>query len=515
MKRSILGAVAVAFAVAAPLARADDDIVWLQGSGQLSYWKMEAGKRTGGGDIRTPLTPDWRLAAVADVDGDRAADMILENGAGQIAFWSKAKPQRSITNSIDRHPGPDWRLLGAGDINGDRTDDLVWMSKTGLVEYWQMRNGERKFRYAIDNTSTDWRFVGLGDLDANGSDDLVWLRDDGRMRYWPIHQSQHIGARPLSASAETGWTAIGVGDVNGDGFADILWRKPDGQLHFWAMYDGQRMAGYDLEAQSATDWTFAGVGDIDKAAYVPPALTPHPKDYSVAVETLPLAKAKGKFMETAFSVGGYTFASSLTGTEALRPTGGDPRAPWRARINDEVTYRFAKTEGAALQSGACRVRYKMWSALFDRAGSLYSCDFTGANAAGHALEVFLVPLPPPTNAMISISLDVEDADAYDARYNLLRAKMRYGGVAYEALPVGVEPKREGSGWRVPAGYTIARDGQLVGRIDFPPRKGMMAGAFDSIDRQSTITAPVSEADGREAVILFAAHLLKMPERQAE
>jgi hypothetical protein len=512
MIRTILCAAAAVIALTTPCAQADDDIVWLQGNGQVSFWKLEQGKRVGGGDIRTPIGPDWRLAAVGDIDGDRAADMIWEQINGQVAYWSKTAPQRTITNSIDRHPGPGWRLAGAGDVNGEGTSDLIWLKDDGQVDYWSMRRGERKERFIMGRGGPDWRFVGVGDVDGSGTADVVWRRDSGAILYWRIRDGQPIETLPITGPADPAWTLVGVGDVNGDAFADLIWRKADGRLHYWALYDGQRMGGYDLDASASPEWRFAGVGDVDRAPHVAPAIAPHPSSYAVPVEPLSLTRANGRFMETAFAVGGFTYASSISTVDQIGPATIDPEAPWRLKKHAIVAYRFSGPGGAILNAGKCNLRYKMWSAFFNRANSLYSCEPEEAYGQS-ALEVVLPPFMPPTDAMISVT--VEDSDVHDNRYNALRASMRYGGVEYEALPFGIDPKREGTGRRVASGYTIAQAGRLVGRIDFPAPRGMVMSFGDGLDRQSTITAPVNDADGRQAVIFFAAQLLKTPEVGAQ
>ncbi|MBI5939706.1 MAG: hypothetical protein HY859_04700, partial [Caulobacterales bacterium] len=89
------------------------------------------------------------------------------------------------------------------------------------------------------------------------------------------------------------------------------------------------------------------------------------------------------------------------------------------------------------------------------------------------------------------------------------------GVVYEAIPTGFHPEREASQQRVADGYTISREGQLVGRIDFPDYKGTIINFAGNYERDGTfITAPVAEGEGREAVIFFAAHLFSLPEANA-
>lgn len=96
-----------------------------------------------------------------------------------------------------------------------------------------------------------------------------------------------------------------------------------------------------------------------------------------------------------------------------------------------------------------------------------------------------------------ISMQKDDPD----KYKVLKARMLYKGVTYEAVPTSFDEKLEYYHQRVAQGYAITRDGKPVGRIDFK-RNSSNGG---------TITAPVAEADGREAVIFLAVQLLAMPE----
>jgi hypothetical protein len=53
-----------------------DDIVWQHSSGQVHYWPMQNGHRTGGINIHTPVGPDWALRGVGDVNGDGTEDIV-------------------------------------------------------------------------------------------------------------------------------------------------------------------------------------------------------------------------------------------------------------------------------------------------------------------------------------------------------------------------------------------------------------------------------------------------------
>jgi hypothetical protein len=492
----------------APAAWAQADLVWRQPNGQVTVWTMVDGQRATVTDIGPPVGSEWHLAGAGDINASKDAELIWQRSDGQVQSWSVKKAGQYLALAIDKPVGPDWRIAGLGDIDGDRTDDIVWENKNGAIEYWKMGLGLRRDRLPVDRAGANERLVGVGDVDGNGSADLVFLRADGQPFYWRMSKGRRVDALNIAKPMAPDWRLAGIGDVNGDGFADLVWLNQSGKLQYWAMYDGQRMGVFDIAEAVDPSWRLAGLGDVFRTPEKTQAIAPHPGEFAIPVETLTLAKAKGKLMESAISVGGYTIASSIDVVDG-GPAYGDDRAPWRAKKQAMISTRFSKDDGTVLLTAQCSTYYRMWSRQLEKAGSVHSCAFEGSAATDASLEVVLPKIAAPSTGPITII--VEDIDADETRYNGMRARMRYKDVTYEAAPFGVDHKRCGTAYRVALGYTIARDGKLIGRIDFPPPKRAVMAFGDSLDRQSVITAPVADADGREAVILFAAQLLRMPE----
>lgn len=232
--------------------------------------------------------------------------------------------------------------------------------------------------------------------------------------------------------------------------------------------------------------------------------------YAVPVERLSLGKAKGKFGETTFSAGGYVFAGMTGVSDISGPFSMDLLGSTRKVKRVTVRFRFTRADDAPVVSGLCSMRTKMWSGLWNTAeNSLYACDFKDLPPETDTLEAVVPGIEAESNATFSFTTINPE------KYKVLKARLRYKGVTYEAVPTGFHPEREADQRRVADGYTISRDGQLVGRIDFPDYKGTIVDFAGSYDRNGTfITAPVAEADGREAVIFFAGHLFNLPEANA-
>lgn len=91
---------------------------------------------------------------------------------------------------------------------------------------------------------------------------------------------------------------------------------------------------------------------------------------------------------------------------------------------------------------------------------------------------------------------------------VLRGRMIYRGVAYEAVPTGFDEHR-GGGFamggvgqrRIVQGFNITRDGADVGRVMFNMRD----------ISEGVITAPAADAASREAVLFMALQLQAMPD----
>ncbi|HQV03008.1 MULTISPECIES: hypothetical protein [unclassified Novosphingobium] len=230
-------------------------------------------------------------------------------------------------------------------------------------------------------------------------------------------------------------------------------------------------------------------------------------EFAVPVEVLPLAKGKGGLGDISFSTGGYNFSAStevrdVTGMFSVTILGSD-----RIKKRVLVKYKFSK-DGAPFDKGACTVTSRFMSGLFESArNSLYTCQSGGGGAApaDFALDAVIPGFIAESGAGLSISRDDP------AEYEKLKARMRYEGVVYEAVPTGIEPKHIPHNYRAAKGWVIMRDGKPIARIDFPSRTGRFSDMMGSYDRKSVLTVPVNAADGREAAILFAAHLYYLPE----
>lgn len=120
-------------------------------------------------------------------------------------------PRKLLIDTADAAKGPvgdnpvthDWNLRGVGDVNGDGTDDLVWQGSTGQVHYWPMRGGIRQNGSTSIPRSLDWSLRGVGDVNGDGTDDIVWRGSTGQVHYWRMrggvrHEGINIASPVMS-----------------------------------------------------------------------------------------------------------------------------------------------------------------------------------------------------------------------------------------------------------------------------------------------------------------------------
>ena len=241
------------------------DIIWRHRNGQVHYWPMSNGKRTGGINIYTPVDRAWFMRGVGDVNGDGTDDLIWQHQNGQVHYWPMRGGNRTGGINIYSPVGPDWTLKGSGDVNGDGTADIVWQHRNGQVHYWPMRGGERTGGFDIYSpVGPVWALKGVGDVNGDGTDDIVWQHQNGQVHYWPMRGGDRTGGIDIFKPVGAGWLFKGVGDVNGDRTDDIVWQRDNGQVHYWPMRRGVTRGGTNIHTPVGSDWSLMGVGDVNR-----------------------------------------------------------------------------------------------------------------------------------------------------------------------------------------------------------------------------------------------------------
>lgn len=148
------------------------------------------------GQLIQNLRRGWRVAAMADIDGNGkqeifffGMDSIQGLGSGFGATWeigSNGTVERAQVQFGMSRPG--WEVAGTANINGIAGDEIIWQNTiTGIKAIWTdaNRDGTIDGGYGLDalGTDTSERIVGTADLDRDGVTELVLFSDvTGRVR---------------------------------------------------------------------------------------------------------------------------------------------------------------------------------------------------------------------------------------------------------------------------------------------------------------------------------------------
>ncbi|MCX6982081.1 MAG: peptidylprolyl isomerase [Verrucomicrobia bacterium] len=200
----------------------------LDGSGNAINFATGSGLKPGSGFLYTAGLGDRRVVAVADINGDGFPDLIFQNSAGQLYKWLLDGSGNAINFATGSglKPGSgflyggglsDWRVVAVADINGDGIPDLVSQNSAGQIYKWILDGTGNTinfstgigikpgYGYLYTGGLGDWRILAVADINGDGIPDLIFQNTAGQIYRWhldgtgtTINYSTGVGLKPGS-----------------------------------------------------------------------------------------------------------------------------------------------------------------------------------------------------------------------------------------------------------------------------------------------------------------------------
>ena len=201
---------------------------FLDGTGTTINYATGAGLKPGSKFLYGGGLGDWRLAARADMNNDGIPDLIFQNSAGQIYKWLLDGSGNAINFATGSglKPGSgflyggglsDWRVVAVADINGDGIPDLVFQNSAGQIYKWILDGTGNTinfstgtgikpgYGYLYTGGLGDWRILAVADINGDGIPDLIFQNTAGQIYRWhldgtgsTINYSTGVGLKPGS-----------------------------------------------------------------------------------------------------------------------------------------------------------------------------------------------------------------------------------------------------------------------------------------------------------------------------
>ncbi len=205
-----------------------------------------------------PVSAEWQVLAIKDVDGDLDADVIFLNTTTKmVSVWIMDNHSVISVTSLGSSAG--LTFIGSGDINGDRRGDLLWRDDSGSVRSWMLNGALVWDDSAIGNASSvalAWSVSAIGDLDGDGCDDIVWRNSStGSVSAWRMTGSVRASGGLVATNVSNSWTLSGMADLNGDGKDDLLWHNSSSHaVNGWQMDGFTKQSGAFIQTVP-TGWS--------------------------------------------------------------------------------------------------------------------------------------------------------------------------------------------------------------------------------------------------------------------
>lgn len=244
------------------------DILFQEQSGVLASWLMNGVSLVAGRYLEPSNVGDtsYRIVASADFNQDQKLDILFQRSDGTLAVWFMDGTALSNTSLLQpsEPEAANWRVKAVADLDGDAKSDLVLQRPDGAIEVWIMNGVSRVAIRTIEplsRTDEHWSIVGAGDFNRDGKSDLVFQHTNGDLVVWHLDNFVASGASLVPSNpGDSRLRVKSTVDRNHDGKPDLLFqRQSDGALVIWLMDGITRISSQTINpAPPGPSWEVVG-----------------------------------------------------------------------------------------------------------------------------------------------------------------------------------------------------------------------------------------------------------------
>jgi hypothetical protein len=239
------------------------DVVWRHSSGQNVVWFMRHDGFQSQAMLPAEPNGQWRIAAVADMNGDDRPDLVWRNSTtGWNVVWYLEGVRLASQATLPPEPNLNWHIVAALTRKADGRQFLFWHhATTGQNVAWQLRGASLESQTALPAMpDAAWSVAAFANIDDDGRLDLVWSDVATRQNLlWKLRGTTLLSASSLPPLPGAEWRIVAAGDYEGDRTTNVMLRnRVTGENMFWYRESGPSY--YELRLPTVTDhgWVVAG-----------------------------------------------------------------------------------------------------------------------------------------------------------------------------------------------------------------------------------------------------------------
>jgi hypothetical protein len=193
------------------------DLIWRNTvTGEDSMWLMSAtAVLPGSGALPQISDQNWQVAGVADFNGDGRSDIVWRNDStGATSIWMMNGTSLGGDSGVTQlQIGPPWRVAAVADLNGDGFADIVWRNASSGDNIVWLMHGTTLLPSSgavLGIADLNWHIAATGDYNGDGRDDLVWRNDaTGISSMWFMNGTAIGEGSGTMSNVASPWTVVG------------------------------------------------------------------------------------------------------------------------------------------------------------------------------------------------------------------------------------------------------------------------------------------------------------------